>query len=188
MEKIIFRAVIEVMGTPEEHIKKTIKEYVENLKKDKDYSVLKESFADIKKQEKEDLWATFAELEIEVQELVKITDFCFDYMPAIVEIVEPKQLTFKDADLSVFLNDMQAKLHGVDMIAKNFKAENEFLKKNMNGLMKNYVTILLRGRDGLTVEELYKMTGVDKSKLGDFLDQMIDDGKVDLKGDKYCLK
>ena len=36
-------------------------------------------------------------------------------------------------------------------------------------------------------EELSKLTGIDSARLGDFLDQLLDQGKIDLKGEKYSL-
>ena len=186
-KKIVFRTVVELLGKPQEHVEKTMKQYIEKLKQDKHYKVLKVEFAEIKKQEKEELWATFAELEVAASDLIKLTDFCLDYMPSIIEIIEPESLTIPGGEFSFFLNDFQSKLHGVDMVAKHVKAENDVLKKNMVGLLKNYITILLKGREGLTSEQLFHLTGVEQEKLEDFLDQLIDEGKVDLKGDFYSL-
>lgn len=186
--KIIFRTILELVGRPKEHIEKTMREYVAKIKTDKQFKVLHEEIADIKKQEKEELWATFAELEIEAKEVTKMTQFCFDYMPSIVEVLEPAKLEFTGEELSIIINDLQSKLHAVDMVAKQMKAENDFLKKNLSGLVKNYLTVLLKGREGLTSEQLSNLTGIQKEKLEDYLDILIDEGKVDLKGELYSLK
>ena len=53
-------------------------------------------------------------------------------------------------------------------------------------LMKNYISVLL-ARKPLTSEQLSGLTGVEKDKLEDYLDVLIDEGKVDLKGDEYFL-
>ncbi|HLC91294.1 MAG TPA: hypothetical protein VJI15_06020 [Candidatus Nanoarchaeia archaeon] len=188
-KKLVFRAIIEVLGKPKEHVEEAITKYIDQLKKDKDYKVKTVEFAEIKKHKDGDLWITFAELEAETSELIKLTDFCFDYMPSMIEVLEPEQITFTDNDLSLFLNDLQSKLHGVDMVAKMVKAENDNLKRNTSGLLKNYIIVLLRGsRASLTSEQLSGLTGVQKDKLEDYLDQLIDEGKVDLKGDLYSLK
>src|SRR3989338_7804882 len=113
-KKIVFRAVVELFGKPQEYIEETMKQYVEKHKQDKHYKVLKVEFAEIKKQEKEELWATFAELEVATTDLIKLTDFCLDYMPSIIEIIEPESLTISGGEFSLFLNDFQSTLHGVD--------------------------------------------------------------------------
>ena len=187
-QKIIFRTILELIGRPKEHIDKTMKDYVAKIKSDKEFKVLHEELADIKKQEKEELWATFAELEVEAKSVTKMTQFCFDYMPSIIEILDPAELKFSGEELSIVINDLQSKLHAVDMVAKQIKTENDFLKKNTSGLLKNYLTILLRGREGLTSQQLSELTGVQKDKLEDYLDQLIDEGKVDLKAGLYLLK
>lgn len=185
--KIIFRAIIEVLGKPQEHVEKTLVSYIEKLKKEEDFKVLNEKYAEIKKQEESEMWANFAEIEVETTELVKLTDFCFQYMPSMIEIIDPKEIKLTDREISEYLNDLQSKLHGVDMVAKTVKAENDNLKLNTAGLLKNYIVVLLRGREGLTGEQLAGLTGVKFDLLGDYLDQLIDEGKVDLKGDLYSL-
>jgi hypothetical protein len=185
-EKIACRAVIEVLGKPKEHVEKAIRSYVEKIKKDERYKILREEFAEIKKQESE-LWATFTELELEIRDVKDLISFCFDYMPSIIEILEPPKIEISDKDLSDFFNDLQARLHQVDMIAKQVKLENDSLKKNMRRLVRNYLIVLL-GKGRLTLEQLSRLTGVQQDKLGDYLDQMIDEGLVELEEGIYHLK
>ncbi|MBT4936253.1 hypothetical protein HOL21_01275 [Candidatus Woesearchaeota archaeon] len=187
MEKnITFRTVIEILGKPQEHVEKSIKEYVKKLKDDDKYEVLEEEFADIKKQEDQDLWATFAELEVKTSSLQDLSAFCFEYMPSLMEIIEPKKMNLTDSNVSEFLSDLQSKLHQIDMVAKHVKMENDMLKKSINSLLKNYIVVLLRPRN-LTADQLSKLTGVAQDKLEDFLDQLIDEGRIDLKEGIYFL-
>ena len=188
MEKnISFRTIIEVLGKPKEHIEETIKGYVDKLKKDEKYQVDSVEFAEIKKQEKDELWATFAEIEVKTEKIENLIEFCFNFMPSLIEIIEPPEMQLKDQDISSFLNDLQARLHQVDMVAKQLKMENDYLKKNMQGLLKNYIQILL-SKKGLTSEQLSTLTGVNKEKLEDYLDVLIDERKIDLKDGVYFKK
>ena len=182
--KIKFRAVIEVLGQPKEHVESALKEYIQNLKENKDYELSSEEYADIKKQD--DLWATFAEVEISTEKLGNIVNFCFDYMPSLLEIIEPKQIIYTNEELSPLLNDLMAKLHSVDMVAKQFRLENQHLLNDAKNLLKNYITILLQQKN-LTSQALSQLTGVIQERLEDFLDELIDEGKVDLKEGIYFL-
>ena len=92
-----------------------------------------------------------------------------------------------DNDISTFLNDLQARLHHVDMLTKHMKIETDNLKRNMSFLLKNYVLVLLN-KGNLSGEQLSRLTGVAKDNLEDFLDQLIDEGKIDLKEEIYFLK
>lgn len=185
--KIIFRAIIEVLGKPKEHVEFSLKEYLKNLKDDKRYNLTREEIADIKQQDKSELWAIFAEVEVETGKVQNLVDFCFDFMPSLLEIIEPDELHFKPIEITHFLNDLQAKLHGVDMIAKQLKAENDNLKFSVESLLSNQIMVLLK-QNNLASEQLSKFTGVKKEYLEDFLDKMIDQGKVDLKEGIYFLK
>ena len=184
---IIFRAIIEVLGRPKEHIEKSLKEYLDNLKQNKNYKVISEEIAEVKKQEGQELWVVFAELEIKTSQVDSLISFCFDYMPSVIEILEPKRLPISDLEISQFLNDLQGKLHYVDMVAKQVKLENDHLKKNMGSLLRNYVLLLL-SKQSLSSIQLSKLTGVSKDKMEDFLDLLIDKEKIDLKEGIYQLK
>ncbi len=186
-KKILFRSVIEVLGSPKEHIEEAIKGYIKKLKENEDYKVISEEYAEIKKQEDQNLWATFAEIEVETEELTNIVNFCFDYMPSLIEIVNPTTVSFNNAEVSSILNDLMAKLHSVDMVAKQFRLENDHLKADSANLLKNYLTILLK-ENNFNAATLSKLTGVVQDKLEDFLDQLIDEGKIDLKEGIYYLK
>ncbi len=183
---IHFRAIIEVLGRPKEHVQESLQQYITNLKEDKRYKVLHEDFAEIKKQDGKDqeLWAGFAEVECSTAKASDLTLFCLTYMPSLIEILKPTSLTFSEQDFSLFLNDLQGHLHNIDIVAKQVKLENDFLKKNMSALLKNYVVVLL-SKANLTSQQLSNLTGVDQDKLEDYLDQLIDEGKIDLKEGMY---
>ena len=119
--------------------------------------------------------------------LTHIIDFCFEYMPSLIEIIEPHELKISSLDVSSFLNDLQAKLHGVDMLVKQLKMENQVLHQTTAALLGNYITVLLR-QGNLTSEQLSKLTGVKLEMLEDFLDKLIDAGKIDMKESIYFLK
>jgi len=187
MTDITCRAVIEVLGKPKEHVEKSILEYLEKINSDERYEIKSKEVAELKKQEEQELWSIFAELEFVAKRVEDIIAFCFDYMPSLIEVLEPQELKFTAEETSHFFNDMQAKLHQVDMVAKQLKMQNDYLQKNMGSLLKNYLLVLL-GKNKLTIEQLTGFTGVDQKKLGDYLDRLIDQGKVDQDGDYYYLK
>lgn len=187
MTTITFRAVVEVLGKPQEHVEESMKHYLEQLKEDKRFTIIHQESAEIKKQETQDLWAVFAELEVKTNQLENLTIFCLDYMPSLMEIVEPKQLAFTDIEFSQFLNDLQTKLHQIDLLAKHVKIENDHLKHNLGGLLGNYIQVLLK-QNNLGAAQLSRLTGVAQDQLEDYLDKMMDQGKIDLKEGIYFLQ
>ena len=187
MVTIIFRAVVEVLGKPKEHVEESMKHYLEQLKDDKRFTIMHQESAEIKKQETQDLWAVFTELEVKTNQLENLTIFCLDYMPSLMEIVEPKQLAFTDIEFSQFLNDLQTKLHQIDLLAKHVKIENDYLKRNLGGLLGNYIQVLLK-QNNLGAAQLSRLTGVAQDQLEDYLDKMMDQGKIDLKEGIYFIQ
>jgi hypothetical protein len=184
--KILFRAVIEVLGKPKEHVEESIRAYLDKLKTNQDYEFINEEIAEIKKQEEQDLWGIFAEIEVKTSSTELLTDFCFNYMPSQIEILEPSEMKLSDDEISGILNSFQAKLHQVDMVAKQVKKERDYFKTNMSSLLRNYLTFLL-SRKPLTSDQLSKITGVPADNLEDFLDKLIDSGKINLKEGLYSL-
>src|SRR3989338_2556349 len=98
--EILFRTVIEVVGKPKEHVENSMKSYLVHLKKDKQYQIVSEELAEVKKQEKEDLWTIFAELEIKTNKMSQIVSFCFNYMPASIDIIEQVKMNLTNVDLA----------------------------------------------------------------------------------------
>ncbi len=186
MAEILFRVIMEVLGKPAEHVQSALQSYLKRLKEDSNFKILNEELAEVKKREDAELWSTFAELEIRTKNFANLIYFCFEYMPSVVEILEPETLTFKDVELTNFVNDLQTRLHQVDMVAKQFRLENDIQQKAIHDILKNYITLLLKNNN-LTAEQLSKLTGLQQDKLADFLDILIDEGRVDLKEGIYFL-
>ena len=186
MAEIVCRAVIEVLGKPKEHIEETINSYLQKMESDSRFTVKSKETAEIKQQEDSDLWVTFSEVEFSATKIQDLVSFCFEYMPSILEVISPSEVTLTNYDTSQLLNDMQARLHHVDMVAKQMKTKHDILNSSMRSLLKNYIQILLTSKD-LTLKQLSGLTGVRDELLGDFLDILLDEGKVDLNGEVYSL-
>ena len=89
-------------------------------------------------------------------------------------------------ELSNFLNDLQARLHNVDMVVKNLKTENDFLKHNMNAIIHNAILICLKVSK-LSLEQLSQITGVDKKELEIFVEKLLKENKIKKENDQYSL-
>jgi hypothetical protein len=183
------RVIIEVVGKPKEHVEKTLKDLIEQIKKRENIELLKQEVSEAKEVNDEnnpDLWATFSEIEMLTKDIKVLVNFCFDFMPSSVEIIEPKELKLKDNDISNVLNDLQGRLHQVDLVAKRLNNENQFLKNNMHALIKNFVSILLINRS-LSSEQLSKVVGMEKQELENFLEIMIKENRLNKEDGKYTV-
>jgi|TARA_B100001964_G_C14226728_1_gene598010 hypothetical protein len=178
------KIIIEILGKPKEHVEKTVRMYADKIKNDPELTVINTEFADLK--EKEGLWATFTEMDMVVKGIPKLIAFCFDYMPSSIEITKPEEFAMKKPTIENFINDLQARLHQIDMIVKKQKNENEFLIQNLNKAVSNVILISLASGN-LDKENLSKATGIQDKELEIFLDKLVKDNKIALEGESYSL-
>lgn len=184
-ELIRCRAILEVLGKPKEHVEETVKLLVEKVRENPEISILSEKYAEMK-QEGKTMFSTFVELEMIIKGITVLTGFCFDFMPSSIEIEKPEELVIKNRDISNIYNDLQAKLHNVDMVAKTLKAESDFLKRNLNTMVSNIITILIKiGKDSL--DDLSTFTGISNEELEKHLEKLIQEGKIKKEEDVYKL-
>jgi len=178
------RTIIEVLGKPKEHVEASIKEYIGHIRKDSELVILHEDYSEIKEQGK--LWSQFVELELIIKGVIKLISFCFEYMPSSIDVLKPENLSMTSRETSNFLNDLQARLHNVDMVVKQLKAENDFLKANMNAVIHNAVMICLKVSK-LSLKQLSQITGVNEKELEAFVEKLLKEKKIKKENDLYCL-
>ena len=178
------RTIIEVLGKPKEHVDNAIKEYIGHIKEDSELVILNEDYSEIKEQGP--LWSKFVELELVIKGTKKLISFCFEYMPSSIEVVKPEHFVMTNSELSNFLNDLQARLHSVDMIVKQQKAENDFLKHNMNAILHNAILICLKVSK-LNLQQLSKITGVNRKELEIFVENLLSENKIKKEDELYTL-
>lgn len=183
-QQIRFRTIIEILGKPKEHVEEALKKYTEQIDNDDNFMILKKEF--MPAEQKDQVFSAFAEIEVVSKSLSAMIGFCFDYMPSTMEILKPEELKLGMRDMSSMLMDLQARLHKVDMIAKSYKIENDFVKRNMNKLMSNMIILLLKSKT-LNKDELSKYTGIPNKDLEPFLETLIKDKKIKKEEDKYSL-
>lgn len=178
------KIIIEILGKPREHVEETLRKYIDKIKNDSDLIILNSNFSEAV--EKEKLWATFSDLDMIIKGIPKLIAFCFDYMPSSIEITKPDEFIMKKSTVENLVNDLQARLHEVDMIIKKQKNENEFLKQNLNKGVSNVILISLASGN-MDKENLSKVTGVHDKELNIFLDNLIKENKIRKENDIYSL-
>ena len=178
------KIIIEVLGKPKEHVEQTLNNYVDKIKNDSDLIVLNSEFS--KAEEKDKLWAIFVELDMIIKGIPKLIGFCFDYMPSSIEISKPEEFIMKKSTVEDLINDLQARLHDVDMIIKKQKNENKFLSQNLNKAATNTILISL-ATSNIDKEKLTKATGIPEKELDIFLDALIKENEIKKENDIYSL-
>lgn len=179
------RVIIEMFGAPKEYLTKTLRGYVKKIDEDREIIVLREKYAKPKKHE--GMFSTFVDLEMLVKNASTLAFFCFDYMPSSIEILQPEKFVYNAGDFADFFNDMQTRLHTLDMAMKNLRAKASMLEKNAGLLLRNNLLINLRDGDK-SLEELSRGCGVPPKQLVPFLGKLMKEGWIKEKKGKYTRK
>ncbi len=181
------RAILEMVGKPKEHIEKTLKDYIKNIKENKDFDVEEDNVEKaIEQEDQKGLFSTFGELQFWTKNVNALIGFCFDYMPSSIEIIEPEKMILNSGTITDMLNDMQARLHHVDMLAKNLHQENQAFNASLNSMVRNNIMISL-AQSKLKKEQLTKFAGIKEEDLQGFLDKMLEEKKITEEDGVYSL-
>lgn len=184
MSKVKAKLIIEMLGSPKAHVEKTLNDYLARLREDTSLTLLSQDIAEASAQK--ELFSIFAELVIEFKNTTKLLDFCFESMPSSVEILEPEELVLPSGDLTDLINDLQARLHTVDMSMKQLSAKTSIVDRNAMNVLHNFVKHLLK-EGARTPDQLSPIIGIKTPQLVAFLEHMVDEGKLKQTGETFAL-
>lgn len=182
--QLVVRTIFEVLGRPKEHVEKTIKAYIENIKTDDQIKIIKEEYESVEEIE-EGMFSAICEAELEVGDIEKLTWLCMNFSPASIEIISPPAITMEDKDITHWLNDLLSKLHEIGVKHKSITSQNEGLVRNFNAMTRNAIILTLNeSRDKLSISQKIGLTEEFTEK---FLEALIKEKKVKKDKNQYLL-
>ena len=129
-EKIRAVMILDVIGRPEKHLIESLEKVIEEIDKEKGVSVkMKDIKVPTLMKDQKDFYTTFAEVEVEVEEMIYLAILLFKYMPAHVEIISPEILAMSNANWNDVLNELARRLHSYDEMARIMQVEKSILLK-----------------------------------------------------------
>ncbi|MBS3083348.1 hypothetical protein J4423_00940 [Candidatus Pacearchaeota archaeon] len=128
MTALTAKFIIEILGRPAEHLKAALTELVDKLGSEKGVAVLNKEIHEPKKVEKtENLWTTFADVEMRFESLPLFFNAIMTYLPAHIEVYEPDSFKLNTFEVNEFANFIVNKLHNYDALAKRMMGERDIL-------------------------------------------------------------
>src|SRR3989338_8664133 len=107
-DEIKMRAVmiLEIIGKPKEYLVESLEKHIGNMEKERGVTIVSKSIRspELVKDQK-DFYTTFAEVEVEVEEILGIVDLMFKYMPSHIEIISPEMLAMSNGVFNEALNE-----------------------------------------------------------------------------------
>ena len=124
--------IIEVIGRPPEHLTQTLNDLITKIDEEKGVVVKEKKVNEpsLMKDQKE-FYTSFAEIEVEVEEIFNLVELMFKYMPAHIEIISPELIALTNNGWNDILNQVVQKLHGYDEIARIIQTEKIILEKKL---------------------------------------------------------
>jgi len=128
--------IIEVAGKPPEHLTDSLKKLIDKLKQEKGISVKNQKInKPVLMKDQKDFYTNFAEIELEVGDVLTLLSLIFRYMPAHVEINYPENIRMTNDGLTIILNELTRRLHGYDEIARVIQIEKKILENKLRAIL-----------------------------------------------------
>jgi hypothetical protein len=123
--------ILDIIGRPPEHLVENLERIAGEIDNEKDVVVKSKSIKEpILMKDRKDFYTTFAEIEVEVENMLTLALLLFRYMPAHFEIIEPEMLVLSNNGWNEIFNELARRLHSYDEIARVLQVEKEiFIKK-----------------------------------------------------------
>ena len=133
--KIKAMLILDIVGRPPEHLIESLKNIIEEIGKENGVTIRSKEIKEptlIKDQK--DFYTTFAEIEVEVNDVLYLTILMFKYMPAHIEVISPEIISLSNNGFNDILNELVRRLHGYDEIARIMQIEKHALLEKIKEL------------------------------------------------------
>ena len=128
--------IIEILGRPPEYVEESLNKIIETIGKESGVEIINKKIYPPKAVEKqEDLFSSFSEIELLAENFKKLLDIIFTYLPSSIEVIAPEEMRIKLNDVNAFVNDLTARLHRYDALAKTMIMQNAAMKSQFQKLM-----------------------------------------------------
>ncbi|MCK5624719.1 hypothetical protein KAI04_02665 [Candidatus Pacearchaeota archaeon] len=128
--------IFEIIGRPAENLIKTLENIIKQIDEEKKVEVKSK---DIKEptplKDQEGFFTTFAEIEVEVEDIQYLALLMFKYMPAHIEVVSPELVALTNNGWGDILSELTRRLHAYDEVARVLRFQNNQLKEKLTELM-----------------------------------------------------
>lgn len=128
--------ILEIIGRPPEHLTKTLEELIKKIDEEKGSVVKAKTIKEpVLMKDQKDFYTSFAEIEVEVEEIANLAILMFKYMPAHIEILSPELIALTNNGWSDILSELTRRLHGYDEVARVLRLQNNQMQEKLKKLM-----------------------------------------------------
>lgn len=128
--------ILEIIGKPPEHLVDTLKDLIKKMDSEKGIVVQDSKIHEPQlMKDRKDFYTTFAEVEVQAEEVMDLSLIMFKYTPANVEIIRPELIALTNSGWSEILSEVIRRLHGYDEVARILQNEKAMLETKLREIM-----------------------------------------------------
>ena len=128
--------ILEAIGKPPEHLTEALEKLIGEMEKENGVRIIEKKINEpVLMKEGKDFYTTFAEVEVEVEEILGLAILMFKYMPAHIEVISPEFIVLTNNGWNDILNELTRRLHGYDEVARVIKIEKNILEKKLREIL-----------------------------------------------------
>lgn len=135
-KKVRASIILEVIGRPPEYLVEALNKIVEDIGKEKGVKIKNSKVnSPVQMKENKEFYSNFAEIEVEVDEILYLAILIFRYMPAHVEVISPQNISLTNIEWGDILSEITRKLHSYEEIVRIAQTEKMILEKRLRELI-----------------------------------------------------
>lgn len=124
--------IFDIIGKPPEHLTETLNSIIDKIGEEKGVDVKEKKInKPVLMKDQKEFYTSFAEIEVEAEEILHLIILMFKYMPAHIEIVSPELIALTNNGWNEVLNETTRRLHGYDEIARVLQLENAKMQQKL---------------------------------------------------------
>lgn len=127
--------ILDIIGRPPQHLVETLEKIVEDMRKEKGVIVKAKDIKEpIVMKESKEFYTTFAEIEVETEDILYLAVLMFKYMPAHIEVISPESIALSNNGWGDILSELARRLHSYDEVSRVLQIEKEDLLRRIKEL------------------------------------------------------
>ncbi|VVB82009.1 Uncharacterised protein [uncultured archaeon] len=131
-KKINAILIVEVMGRPPEHLVETLENIAKQIGTEKGIRLVEKKITSpVLMKDQKDFYTSFAEIEVEVDDILNLAILMFKDMPAHIEILSPQIISLANSGWNDILNELTRRLHGYEEIVRILQNEKMILENKV---------------------------------------------------------
>jgi len=135
-KKITSMFVLEIIGRPPEYLIENLNGIIKKIGEEKGVCIKNTKInPPVLMKDQKDFFTSFAEIELETENVLYLAILMFKYMPAYIEIISPQNVSLTNSDLNDVFNELTRRLHGYDEIVRIVQAEKIILEKKLREVL-----------------------------------------------------